>query len=133
MKEKDFNYIAKLEKAIKKKYGEEAIQNPSKFWGDEKEKKYLEQLKEFVQKQRKNEATATFENVDGILISRKLINKEAKLKCSVCENKIKKINDDIYVIKYGCCEKCFIKYVEDREKRWNEGWRPKVCQKKHLK
>ena len=133
MKEKDLNYIVRLEKAIKKKYGEETIQNPSKLWDSAKEKEYLEQLKEFVQKQRNNETTATFENVGGILISRKLINKERKLRCSVCENKIRKINDDIYMIKYDCCEKCFIKYVEDREKRWNEGWRPKICQKKHLK
>jgi hypothetical protein len=133
MKEKDFDYVAKLEKAIKKKYGEEAIQNPAKFWDSDKEKKYLEQLEEFVHKQRNNEATTTFENVGGILISRKLINKERKLRCSVCENKIKKINDDIYVIKYDCCEKCFVNYVENREERWNEGWRPKKCQKKHLK
>ena len=28
MKEKDLNKIAKIEKAIKDKYGEEAIQNP---------------------------------------------------------------------------------------------------------
>ena len=33
MKEKDLNYIAGLEKAIKKKYGEEAIQNPAKLLG----------------------------------------------------------------------------------------------------
>ena len=26
--------------------------------------------------------------------------------------------------KYDCCFKCFVKYVEDREKRWSTGWRP---------
>ena len=36
MKETDLDYVAKLEKAIKKKYGEEAIQNPAKFWNEEK-------------------------------------------------------------------------------------------------
>jgi hypothetical protein len=133
MKKEDPNYIAKLEKAIKKKYGEEAIENPAKFWNEEKEKKYLAQLEEFLKKERNNKATAPFENVDGILISRKLFNKEIILRCPVCENKIKKINDDIYVIKYDCCEKCYVEYIEDREKRWNEGWRPKICQKKHLK
>ena len=133
MKEKDLNYIAKLEKAIKKKYGDEAIENPAKFWNSDKEKQYLAQLKESLSKQKDHEATATFDNVDGILISRKLINKEVKIKCPVCENKIKTVNDDIYVIKHQCCEKCFIQYVEGREKRWNEGWRPKICQKKHLK
>ena len=56
MKEKDINYIAALEKAIKKKYGEEAIENPAKFWDEKKEKDYLLQLEEFIQKQKKFEA-----------------------------------------------------------------------------
>ena len=43
---KDLNYIAGLEKAIKQKYGEEAVQNPSSNWTPEKEKEYLQQLKE---------------------------------------------------------------------------------------
>ena len=43
---KDLNYIASLEKAISKKYGKEAVQNPSSNWTPEKEKEYLEQLKE---------------------------------------------------------------------------------------
>ena len=34
---KDLNYIAKVEKAIAKKYGDLAIQNPAKFWNEEKE------------------------------------------------------------------------------------------------
>ena len=55
MKEKDLNYIAGLEKAIKKKYGDEAIENPAKHWDKEKEKDYIQQLEEFVQKQKKSE------------------------------------------------------------------------------
>ncbi len=55
MKEKDLNYIAGLEKAIKKKYGDEAIQNPAKFWDEEKEKDYIQQLEDFVEKQKKFE------------------------------------------------------------------------------
>ena len=38
---KDLNYIAKVEKAIAKKYGNIAIQNPASFWDEEKEKKYI--------------------------------------------------------------------------------------------
>ena len=40
MKNRDLNEIAKLEKAIKEKYGEEAIQNPKGTWDKEKEDKY---------------------------------------------------------------------------------------------
>ena len=45
MKEKDLNRIARLEQAIAKKYGQEAIQNPRRDWNDEKEEEYQEQLK----------------------------------------------------------------------------------------
>ena len=125
MKKKDLNYIAGLEKAIKKKYGEEAIQNPAKFWDETKEKQYIQQLEEYVQKQRNFEQQHELENVDGVLTSHKLLNKEGILICSTCEKKLKTINDDIYFTKYECCEACFVKYVEGREKRWLDGWRPK--------
>ena len=38
---KDPDYIVKVEQAIAKKYGEEAVQHPKKDWTDEKEKEYL--------------------------------------------------------------------------------------------
>ena len=47
---KDLNEIAKIEKAIKEKYGEEAIQNPKGSWSKEKEDKYLEELKAFYKR-----------------------------------------------------------------------------------
>ena len=72
MSKKDLDYIAALEKAIEKKYGTEAIQNPAKFWDVDKESVYLEQLKEFVQKQRKLELAVEPENVNGVLITKKL-------------------------------------------------------------
>ena len=125
MKKKDLNYIAGLEKAIKKKYGEEAIENPAKFWDKEKEKDYIQQLEEFVEKQKKFEQAEEAENVDGVLVSRKLLNKEGIFNCSACNKKLKTINDDIYFTKFDCCEICYIKYVEGREKRWLDGWRPK--------
>jgi hypothetical protein len=124
MKDKDLNYIAALEKAIKKKYGEEAIQNPALFWDEEKEKDYLSQLEDFVAKQRKYELGAEPKNVDGFLITKKLLNKERKINCSACFNLLRKINDEIYMLKYDCCEACFIEYVEGREERWLKGWRP---------
>ena len=125
MKEKDLNYIVALEKAIKKKYGEEAIENPAKHWDKNKEKIYLEQLANFVKKQKRIEAVSEPENVNGILISPKLLIKEGKLYCPICDDLIKKVNDDIYITKFECCEKCYFQYVKNREDRWLEGWRPK--------
>ena len=35
-----------------------------------------------------------------------------------------KSNDDVYMTKFGCCFKCYVQWVEDREERWKTGWRP---------
>jgi hypothetical protein len=117
MKEKDLNYIAALEKAIKKKYGEEAIQNPAQHWDETKEEEYIEQLKEFVERQKKHERQHDVENVDGVLISRKLLNREGIINCPVCGRKTKTVDDDIYINKYECCSKCFTQRIEPRYHR----------------
>ena len=117
---KDLNYIAGLEKAIKQKYGEEAVKNPSSNWTPEKEKEYLQQLKENKVK----EMTADrVEEREGFLFSAKLIKKDSKNVCDVCSNILKQ-QDMLYETKYECCRNCYIQYVEGREDRWKQGWRP---------
>ena len=117
---KDLNYIAGLEKAIKQKYGEKAVQNPSSNWTPEKEKEYLQQLKE---NKIKNITADRVEEREGFLFSAKLIKKGSKNVCDVCSNVLKQ-QDTLYETKYECCRNCYIQYVEDREKRWKQGWRP---------
>ena len=78
----------------------------------------------FYKKKHKNDEWQEKVDVNGIKISKKLLNRETKLICPTCQNRIKTINDDIYVNKYECCEKCFIQFVEGREERWLSGWRP---------
>jgi hypothetical protein len=120
MSNKDLNYIAGLEKAIKQKYGEEAVQNPSSNWTPEKEKEYLQQLKENKIK----EMTADrVEEREGFLFSAKLIKKDSKNVCDVCSNILKQ-QDMLYETKYECCRNCYVQYVEGREDRWKQGWRP---------
>ena len=117
---KDLNYIAGLEKAIKQKYGEEAVQNPSSNWTPEKEKEYLQQLKE---NKIKELAADRVEEREGFLFSAKLIKKDSKNVCDVCSNILKQ-QDMLYETKYECCRNCYIQYVEHREERWKQGWRP---------
>lgn len=120
MSNKDLNYIAGLEKAIKQKYGEEAVQNPSSNWTPEKEKEYLQQLKENKVK----EMTADrVEEREGFLFSAKLIKKDSKNVCDICSNILKQ-QDMLYETKYECCRNCYVQYVEGREERWKQGWRP---------
>ncbi len=75
--DKDLNKIARFEKAIAKKYGPEAIENPRKFWDDHKEEHYKQQLKKLAEKDIKYESSQEKIEVDGVLMSKKLLNKES--------------------------------------------------------
>jgi len=120
----DPNKIAAIEKAIAEKYGKEAVQNPKGNWTEIKEKEYLEQSKEFYKKQHKNDEWQEKVDVNGIKISKKLLNRESIRCCPICGVFPKKSMDDVCLVKFDCCNKCYIEYVEDREERWLKGWRP---------
>tara|TARA_R110000822_G_scaffold71920_1_gene173222 strand:- start:107 stop:478 length:372 start_codon:yes stop_codon:yes gene_type:complete len=121
MKKKDLNEIAKIEKAIKEKYGEEAIQNPKRHWDEEKEKKYLEDLKAFHERSRRTRKT---EEVEGIFVKERKSAHEGDRVCPVCNSYSFSGQDDLYMTKFECCFKCYIQYVEGREERWKSGWSP---------
>jgi predicted Zn-ribbon and HTH transcriptional regulator len=120
----DLNKIAGYEKAIKKKYGPEAVENPAKYWNEDKEKDYLDQLRHVAEKQRRANETSELVEVEGFLVNKKLLNREARTNCPVCAKKFKNIRDNIYNNKYECCQDCYIKHIEGREDRWLKGWRP---------
>ena len=124
MKKKDPNYVVKLEKAIKEKYGEEAIQHPKHDWNEEKEKQYLEDLKKLYASRREDETPDKVE-INGVFVASKLINNDSNRSCPVCQTYSFKSRDDVYMTKFDCCEKCYIQWVEGREERWKKGWRPK--------
>jgi len=123
MKKKDPNYVIKLEKAIVEKYGEEAVQHPQSDWSDEKEKQYIEDLKKLYASRREDETPDKVE-INGVFVASKLINNDSNRSCPVCETYSFKSNDDVYMTKFSCCEKCYIQWVEGREERWKKGWRP---------
>lgn len=118
---KDLNEIAKIEKAIKEKYGEEAIQNPKGTWTKEKEEKYLEDLKSFYEKKAREKKT---EEANGFLIKDRKTKKIIDRTCPVCNSYSFSARDDLYMVKFECCFDCFIQYIEGREARWKSGWRP---------
>lgn len=121
MKNKDPDYIAKLEKAIADKYGKETIAHPKADWDDEKEIEYLNELK--TNYRRLNEEQEK-EEVNGVLISKELLNKKTNRSCPTCNSYSFKSRDDLYMTKFGCCFNCYIQFVEGREERWATGWRP---------
>ena len=100
-KDLDLNDIARFEKAIAKKYGNEAIENPRKHWNDEKVE------------------------LDGFFICKKLLTRETTRRvCPICTTYSYKIRDDVFMNKFDCCFSCYIQHVEGREERWLTGWRP---------
>ena len=121
---KDLDYVARLEKAIRLKYGEEAIANPKSGWTSEKEEDFLEQLKNDSKKMTEIKEKKEKVEVDGFFASKKLLNKDTHRNCPICERYSFKMKDDIYMIKYDCCYQCYIQHVENREERWESGWRP---------
>ena len=120
-KKKDLNEIAKIEKAIKEKYGEEAIQNPKANWTKEKEDYYLEELKAFY---KRNTRKRKFEEAEGFTIKSRKLKNQVSRTCPVCGSYSFSGRDDIYMTKFQCCFKCYIQYIEGREERWKSGWRP---------
>jgi hypothetical protein len=121
MKKKDLNEIAKIEKAIKEKYGEEAIQNPKGSWDKEKEVKYLEELKSFHQRPVRKKET---EERQGFIVKSKKTDCEVDRVCPVCNSYSFSSKDDVYMVKFECCFNCYIQYIQGREERWKSGWRP---------
>ena len=122
---KDPNRIARIEQAVAKKYGTEAVDNPRRYWNDTKEESYQEQIKEVAKKELLHRESEEKEEVDGILVSKKLLNRETtKRSCPVRNIYSFSLKDDAYMSKYDCCYNCFIQWVEGREDRWLTGWRP---------
>ncbi len=121
MSKKDLNEIAKIEKAIKDRYGEEAIQNPKSKWDEEKEEKYLKNLKTFHERTSRCKET---EQADGFVVKTKKTKYKIERKCPVCGIYSFSPQDDVYMVKFDCCFNCYIQYIEGREERWKSGWRP---------
>ena len=116
MSEKDWDYIAKLERAIAEKYGEQTITNPNSGWGVKKEKEYLDSLREIVQRRDSKEEFEEKVEVEGFFIPKKLLNKEKTNRiCSLCEIYSFDMRDDLYMNKFDSCFDCYIKFIEGRE------------------
>ncbi len=120
----DLNQIAALEKAIGDQYGQSAVMNPKSGWNEEKEKEYLQLTKQKMISESSNENKYEEIDLDGILIPKKLINSKQKRKCEYCNQYSFNREDDVYFSKYETCQKCYVKFIEDREDRWKSGWRP---------
>ena len=113
--------IARLEKAISQKYGQEAINNPRRFWDEEKEKDYISQSQEEQKKFSKLAETQDKVELDGFLINKKLLIRDHSRTCPVCEKYSFDFRDDLYMNKFEACFRCYILHIEGREEKWEKG------------
>lgn len=121
---KDIEYVGKVEKAIADKYGKEATVNPRSLWDEDKEKDYIEQAKKNAEKYYEKDEDDDIIEKDGIFVSKKLLTKSNAKSCPICNKYLVDSKDSVYIEKWQCCHTCYIQWVEDREERWNTGWRP---------
>ncbi len=121
---KNIEYVGKVEKAIADKYGKEAVVNPRSLWDEKKEEEYIEQARQNAEKYYKKEEEDDIVEKDGIFVSKKLLSKSNTENCHICDKYMLSSKDKVFVLKWGCCNDCYIKWVEDREERWINGWRP---------
>ena len=124
MEKKDWDKLAKIERAISQKYGPEAVQNPKGNWTDDKEQEYLKQIRKLSEKETRLYDKDEKVDINGILMPKKLLNKESNRTCDVCGVYSFNVRDDVYKSKYECCYECYIQWIEGREERWLSGWRP---------
>lgn len=117
-------YIAKLERAIEERWGEEAAKNPRKDWDEEQQEKYEEEAEELNKKIFKNESEDVKVERNGYIVSESLMNRESRNNCEVCNSYSFKSRDDLYLNRFGVCYDCYFQYIDGREERWEKGWRP---------
>jgi hypothetical protein len=106
---KNWDLIAKIEKQIKEKYGEEAIKSPAQGWTDEQEEEHLEKLRLAALKQRETESKLDkVEVAEGVFITKKLLMKESNRTCPVCSTYSFNKQDYLYMNKFECCFNCYV-------------------------
>ena len=119
----NYDQIAKIEQAIRAKYGEDAVKNPMSDWSKEKEEEYIKQLKDCAEAENAS-PEAQKQYCDGFFVNKKLLNRESNRVCPVCDEYTFSLRDDVYLNKWQSCHKCYVKWIEGREERWKSGWRP---------
>ena len=108
MTKKDYDFVAAVEVAIAEKYGKDTVQDFRSKWDSEKEKDYLEQLKD---KKTKNKH-----------IRNKKPNQNRT--CPVCKTYSFSSKDDLYMNRFECCYLCYVDFVHQNPEKWTEGNRP---------
>lgn len=111
------NQLLLFQSALRQKFGDFALIDLSTLWNETKEKMY----RSFLQKESK------IDSEHALRIKSGTSNKKLFIlgnKCEGCSKVSLKVKDQPYMAKFNSCFSCYISYINGREDRWNEGWRP---------
>jgi len=121
---KDPNYIAAVEKAITEKYGKDTVQDFRHEWEEQKEKEYLNQLKEMRIKRDKYSTKKDEVIVGDVKITKRRTRQKDDRTCPVCKTYSFSQKDDLYMNRFKSCYLCYLDFIIGREKAWKSGERP---------
>ena len=121
---KDPNTIAAIEKAIAEKYGKDTVQDFRNEWEENKEKEYLNQLKEMRVKRDKFSTSKEEITVGDVKIKKRRDRQKEDRTCPVCKTYSFSRRDDLYMNRFKCCYDCYVDFIEYREEAWKNGERP---------
>lgn len=121
---RDSNYIAAVEKAITEKYGKDTVQDFRNEWKEEKEKEYLNQLKEARTKRDKSSTDKEEIILGDIKITKRRSRQKDNRTCPVCKTYSFSGMDDLYMNRFKSCHDCYLDFIIGREEAWKTGERP---------
>ena len=121
---KDLNYLASVEKAIAEKYGKDTVQDFRNEWESEKEKKYLNQLKELKTKLDKLSATKQELVIGEVKINKGHSQRKDDRTCPVCKTYSFSGRDDLYMNRFNTCYPCYRDFVSPNPEQWSDGIKP---------
>ena len=117
--------VQAISEEIVRCFGEEAGKMASEHVTEEDKRKFKECKEESDQKRAESRRQTEKIDAGGFIISKKTMAKpKLERTCPVCNTFSFCSKDDVYMLKFGCCEHCFIIHIEGREERWKKGWRP---------
>ena len=98
---KDPNYLAAVEKAIAEKYGKDTVQDFRNEWAEDKEKEYLNQLKDMRVKKDKLLTTKEEIVLGDVKITKRRTKQKADRTCPVCKTYSFSRKDDLYMNRFN--------------------------------
>jgi len=119
----DSRYVANLENKVKEKYGDLATSTFKPDWTQKEKEEFRQQFIKFHEKITRNQKTNKQYTINNT--------------CPICDSFSFFKIDDLYLTKFSCCYRCYLSYLEGKEKEYlnfseeekSEFWQRKLIKK----